>query len=73
MTLVGRIPGIGEIVFALLRREGVKERSDPPSGCFLCPFGSFPEQVFELGEDLLNGVKVRAVGLHAKFPEQLGD
>jgi hypothetical protein len=31
-------------------------RSDPSPCCLLCLLGGFSEQVFELGEDLLDGV-----------------
>lgn len=57
---------------AFVRREGVEERSDAPPCFFVGSFGGFAEQVFELGEDLLDWVQVRAVGRQEQQASALG-
>jgi len=45
-----------------MRREGIKQGTDAPPCCFDGSFCGFPEQVFQLGEDLLDWIEVWAVG-----------
>ena len=43
-------------------REGIEQGTDAPPRCFDGSFCGFPEQVFQLGEDLLDRIEVWAVG-----------
>jgi hypothetical protein len=42
--------------------EVVEQVSDAPPCCFVCSFGGFAHEVFELGEYLLDGVQIGTVG-----------
>jgi len=72
MRLNCRIASVGEVVFALLRGEGIKERAYPPPGCLLCSLCSLPQQVFEFCEHLLSWVQVWAVRGQEQKPCPLG-
>ncbi len=59
-------------------REGVEQGSDAPPSGFLCAFGTFAQEVFEFGEDLLDRIEVWAVGrqeqqARAFFPDRSSD
>lgn len=56
MTLSRPVSGIDEIVAALVGCEGVEQGSDTPPGAFVGSLGCLSHEVFELGEDLLDGV-----------------
>lgn len=45
-----------------MRREGIEQGTDAPPCCFDGSFCGFSEQVFQLGEDLLDRIEVWAVG-----------
>ena len=60
--LDGLISRVREIVGALLWRERVEEGPDGVPESISGPSRSLPEERFELGKDLLDGVQVRAVG-----------
>ena len=41
--------------------EVVEQVSDAPPSCFMCSLDCFAHEMFELGEDLLDGVQVGAI------------
>jgi hypothetical protein len=60
--LDGTIAGVGEIVRALGGTEEIEELADfSPGGCDVARL-SLSDEMFELGEDLFDGIEVGAVG-----------
>jgi hypothetical protein len=62
MTLDGTISGIDEVVCAFGCREGFEDVSDAVGDFVEGSFLGLAQEVFEFGEDLFNGIEVRAVG-----------
>lgn len=62
MTLLYPIPCVDKIVFAFGWAESIEQASDAFPSCCMGSFGGLSHQVFELGEDLFDGVQVWAVG-----------
>jgi len=72
MTLHCCISRVDEVVGAFLWREGGEKVSDAAPRCLLRSFGGFAEQMFELCEDLFDGIEVGAVGRQEHQPRSSG-
>src|ERR1700736_1952195 len=68
MFLGRTISGIYEISLAFFGREMIKERTDLAPGRLDGALCGLAQQVLELGEDLLNGVEIRAVRREEEEP-----
>ena len=61
MTLSPVVSGLGEVVSALLRRDGRGDLADGVADGVDGSLAGFAQQVFELGEELFDGVEVGGV------------
>lgn len=68
MTLGLSISSVSEVCGTFVRRELVEQVSNTPPGVLNATLSGFAHQMFEFGEDLLNGVKVGRVGRQEQQP-----
>ncbi len=68
ITLSGSVSGVWEVVAAFVWGEAIERGCDGLAGCFDRAGGGVSKKMFELGEDLFDGIEIGTVRGQKKKP-----